>query len=60
LLSVGHNAENIRAIMPDAPVYSLRMLFDPEITAKFAPCGITMLDDACPWWSGRCANAACR
>ncbi len=43
---VGYNVEKIHAIMPDAPVDSLRMLFDPEIAAKFAPCGITMLDDA--------------
>jgi putrescine transport system substrate-binding protein len=43
---VGYNVEKIRAIMPDAPLDSLRMLFDPEIVQKFAPCGVTMLDDA--------------
>ena len=43
---VGYNVEQVRAIMPDAPLDSLRMLFDPEIVQKFAPCGVTMLDDA--------------
>ena len=43
---VGYNVEKVRAIMPDAPLDSLRMLFDPEIVQKFAPCGVTMLDDA--------------
>jgi putrescine transport system substrate-binding protein len=43
---VGHNEEKIRAIMPDAPVDSWRMIFDPEIAAKFKDCGISVLDDA--------------
>lgn len=43
---VGYNVDKIRAIMPDAPVDSLRMLFDPEIVSRFAPCGVVMLDDA--------------
>lgn len=43
---VGHNADMIKAIMPDAPVASLRMVFDPEIAAKFKDCGISLLDDA--------------
>jgi putrescine transport system substrate-binding protein len=43
---VGHNAEMIKKIMPDAPVDSWRMVFDPEIAAKFKDCGIAMLDDA--------------
>lgn len=43
---VGHNVDKIKAIMPDAPVDSWRMVFDPEITAKFKDCGISLLDDA--------------
>ena len=39
------NAEKIKAILPDAPVNSWRMLFDPEIVAKFKDCGVAMLDD---------------
>ena len=30
--------------MPDAPVTSWRMLFDPEVVSKFADCGIHVLD----------------
>lgn len=43
---VGYNVDKVREIMPDAPIDSLRMLFDPEIVKRFAPCGVTMLDDA--------------
>jgi putrescine transport system substrate-binding protein len=32
--------------MPDAPVDSFRMVFDPEVAAKFKDCGISLLDDA--------------
>lgn len=43
---VGYNVDKIKEIMPDAPVDSLRMVFDPEIVSKFASCGVGMLDDA--------------
>lgn len=43
---VGYNVEKVQAIMPDAPVDSLRMVFDPDIVEKFASCGVGMLDDA--------------
>jgi putrescine transport system substrate-binding protein len=43
---VGHNVEKIKAIMPDAPVDSWKMVFDPEVAAKFKDCGISLLDDA--------------
>jgi len=36
--------EKVKAIMPDAPVDSLKFIFDPAILAKFKGCGITMLD----------------
>jgi putrescine transport system substrate-binding protein len=39
------NTAKLKEIMPDAPVDSWRMLFDPEILAKFASCGVSMLDD---------------
>jgi putrescine transport system substrate-binding protein len=42
--AVGYNADKIKQIMPDAPVNSIKMMFDPEILAKFKDCGITMLD----------------
>lgn len=43
---VGYNVEKVQAVMPDAPVDSLRMVFDPEVVEKFASCGVGMLDDA--------------
>lgn len=39
-----YNVKMIEERMPGAPVDSLAMIFDPEITAKFADCGITFLD----------------
>ena len=38
--------ELILARMPDAPVNSYRMLFDPKIVSKFKSCGVTLLDEA--------------
>lgn len=38
------NAQKIRERMPDAPLDSLDLLFKPELAAKFADCGISMID----------------
>jgi putrescine transport system substrate-binding protein len=43
---IGYNAERVLKIMPDAPVYSLRMLFDPAIVSRFKSCGVVVLDSA--------------
>uniref|UniRef100_UPI003BAC8513 polyamine ABC transporter substrate-binding protein n=1 Tax=Stappia sp. TaxID=1870903 RepID=UPI003BAC8513 len=43
---IGYNVEKIKERMPDAPVDSWDMVFDPEIAAKFADCGIHFLDTA--------------
>ncbi len=40
----GYNTAMIRARMPDAPVDSWRMILDPQVVAKFADCGVSMLD----------------
>ena len=40
----GYNIGKIRERMADAPVDSWRMIFDPEVVAQFADCGIHMLD----------------
>jgi putrescine transport system substrate-binding protein len=40
----GYNVAKIRERMADAPVDSLRMIFDPAVVAKFADCGVSMLD----------------
>jgi putrescine transport system substrate-binding protein len=41
---VGYNAAAIRQRMPDAPVDSWRMIFDPIVVSKFADCGVSILD----------------
>ncbi len=40
----GYNIGDIEERMPDAPVGSWRMLFDPEVVSRFADCGVHMLD----------------
>jgi putrescine transport system substrate-binding protein len=39
-----YNVDLIRARMPDAPVKSGRMLFDPAVVSRFADCGVSFLD----------------
>jgi putrescine transport system substrate-binding protein len=41
-----YNVDMIKARMPDAPVDSLDMIFKPEVVARFADCGVTLLDSA--------------
>jgi putrescine transport system substrate-binding protein len=41
---IGYNVKKIKERMPDAPVDSWSLVFDPEIVKKFKDCGIMMLD----------------
>jgi putrescine transport system substrate-binding protein len=41
---VTYNVDMIKERMPDAPVDSLRMVFDPEVVSKFQDCGVSLLD----------------
>ena len=43
---IGYNVDKINERMADAPVESWRMIFDPDVLAKFADCGVHMLDAA--------------
>jgi putrescine transport system substrate-binding protein len=43
---IGYNAARVLRVMADAPVYSLRMLFDPTVVARFRGCGVVILDSA--------------
>ena len=43
---IGYNVAAIKKRMPDAPVDSLKMVFDPAVVSKFADCGVMMLDSA--------------
>jgi putrescine transport system substrate-binding protein len=44
--AIGYNVDKIAERMPDAPVDSWAMIFDPEVVSKFADCGIHLLDSA--------------
>ena len=41
---IGYNEDQILERMPDAPLDSWRLIFDPEVVSKFADCGIHVLD----------------
>ncbi len=41
-----YNIDMVRERMPDAPVHSAAMMFDPAVAARFADCGISLLDEA--------------
>jgi putrescine transport system substrate-binding protein len=45
-LGVGYNENVVKALLPNAPLDSWRMVFDPAVTSKLARCGISMLDAA--------------
>ncbi len=38
------NSDLVRARLPDHPMDSLDVLFDPEVVSKLADCGVTLLD----------------
>ncbi|MFO3722906.1 extracellular solute-binding protein [Pseudomonas sp. HLMP] len=42
---VGFQQEAVAARLPDAPRDSWAMLFDPQVVAKFADCGVSLLND---------------
>lgn len=39
-----YNVDVINQHLPNAPVDSLRMMFDPDVVSKFQDCGVTWLD----------------
>jgi putrescine transport system substrate-binding protein len=41
---IGYNEQMVKALMPDAPTDSWRMVFDPDVASKIAKCGISVLD----------------
>lgn len=41
-----YNVDMIRQRMPDAPVESADLVFDPEVVKHFADCGVTLLEGA--------------
>jgi len=47
---IGYNEALVRSIMPDAPVDSWRLVFDPAVASRFAECGIAMIDSTDLIW----------
>jgi putrescine transport system substrate-binding protein len=43
---IGYNVGEIKKRLPDAPVDSLKMVFDPAVVSKFKDCGVMLLDSA--------------
>src|SRR5271155_3232980 len=41
---IGYNEKMVREVMPDAPLDSWRLVFDPAVASKIAKCGISVLD----------------
>jgi putrescine transport system substrate-binding protein len=41
---VAYNEQAIKAALPDAPVDSFAMFWDPKVVSKFAKCGVSVLD----------------
>jgi putrescine transport system substrate-binding protein len=43
-VGIGYNVDKIKRIMADAPVGSLKILFDPATVQRFKSCGVELLD----------------
>jgi putrescine transport system substrate-binding protein len=43
---VGFIRSKVQALLPDAPIGSAAMLFDPKVLSALKPCGVTLLDTA--------------
>jgi putrescine transport system substrate-binding protein len=41
---IGYNEKMVKALLPDAPLDSWRLVFDPTVASKIAKCGISVLD----------------
>ncbi|MEN8236425.1 MAG: extracellular solute-binding protein [Pseudomonadota bacterium] len=45
ITGIAYNIEQVQQIMPQAPVDSWAMLFDPKVVQRFAPHGVYLLDE---------------
>ncbi|HEY7643324.1 MAG TPA: polyamine ABC transporter substrate-binding protein [Steroidobacteraceae bacterium] len=43
---LGYNVKKIKAAMPNAPVDSFDLVFDPKVVKNFQKCGVALLDSA--------------
>jgi putrescine transport system substrate-binding protein len=42
---LGYNVQALQARLPDAPVDSWRLLYDPAVVSRLKDCGVTVLDE---------------
>jgi putrescine transport system substrate-binding protein len=42
--AIGYNVKKVKAIDPNAPVTSWKLIFDPAVVSKFKGCGVSVLD----------------
>jgi putrescine transport system substrate-binding protein len=43
---ISYNVERVKAAMPDAPLDSWRLAFDPDVVRHFEKCGVATIDSA--------------
>jgi putrescine transport system substrate-binding protein len=48
---IGYNVKKIKDAMPNAPLDSWKLVFDPKTVAKFKKCGVAVLDSATEMYS---------
>jgi putrescine transport system substrate-binding protein len=48
---IGYNVDKVKAAMPDPPVDSWRLVFDPKVAKSLQKCGIAVLDSATEMFS---------
>jgi putrescine transport system substrate-binding protein len=48
---IGYNVAKIKAAMPNAPLDSWKLVFDPAVSKNFKKCGIAVLDSATEMFS---------
>src|SRR3984885_7002723 len=41
---IGYNEKMVKALLPDAPLDSWRLVFDPKVASKLAKCGISVIN----------------
>ena len=41
---IGYNEKKVKELLPDAPLDSWRLVFDPKVASKVAKCGISVLN----------------
>lgn len=48
---IGYNVAKVKAAMPNAPVDSWNLVFDPKVAKNFQKCGVAVLDSATEMFS---------